>query len=235
MRQFFIKSPCQATYRPLRAPVVAARRILAAVLALCMLPLSCALALVGDGYPAPGDTLSADSISGTFGDTPLMLEFDSSSEFSYLENGAICACFFAFNEAEDHYLELYLTLPADVSAGDVLASDDPTCTGVSVYLYEVTADGEVLYCVDQLLGVAFPEGSSYSIRISEAVQSDAALTLRGSIAATLALSGDTAAPQTLSLTDVNFDFTLPLRADAQQPSAASRAPAFTLPPDYALA
>lgn len=209
------------------------RSILAAMLALCLLS-GCALAFESKAYPAPSGTLPADSLSGSFGDTQLLLGLDTTQDYSFVENGFARACFFAFDEDQSHYIELYLTLPSTVVSGDVLVSSDVLATGTSIYLYEVTPDGETLYSADQLLGVAFPAGSSYEIRISEASRTDSSLSLSGSIAACLVLSEEAALP--LALTDVSFSFTLPLgdATSGKQPGMQA-VPAFTLPPDYARA
>lgn len=207
------------------------RRLLCMALALCLLP-GCALAF--EGYPAPSGALPADSIAGSFGDTQLLLGLDTTQDYSFVKNGFVSACFFAFSEDQSHYIELYLTLPATVAAGDVLSSSDYLASGTSIYLYEVSPDGESLYSADQLLGVAFPAGASYEIRISEASLTDSRLSLSGSIAACLVLSEQAALP--LSLTDVSFSFTLPLGGTASGKQPGMQAiPAFTLPPDYARA
>lgn len=218
--------PCSGLMRRLRS-------LLCMALALCLLP-GCALALEGEGYPALTGALPADSIAGSFGDTQLLLGLDTTQDYSFVKNGFASACFFAFSEDQSHYIELYLTLPATVAAGDVLSSSDYLASGTSIYLYEVSPDGESLYSADQLLGVAFPAGASYEIRISEASRTDSSLSLSGSIAACLVLSEEAALP--LALTDVSFSFTLPLgdATSGKQPGMQA-VPAFTLPPDYARA
>lgn len=229
LKSTFPTSPARPSLKPWL------RGLLAAMLILCLLP-AWALAFKGEGYPAPSGALPADSLAGSFGDRALLLSLDAEPEYSYVENGFVLACFFAFSEDQQNYVELYLTLPATAISGDVLSSDDMLATGTSIYLYEVTPDGESVYSADQLLGIPFPIASSYEISISEASRSDTAISLSGSIAANLVQSNEAAnQPQALILSDVSFDFTLPLNGSADSPkSGLQKVPIFTLPPDYAI-
>lgn len=230
LKSTFPTSPAQPSQKPWL------RRLLAAALILCLLP-ACALAFEGNGYPAPSGALPADSLAGSFGDMALLLSLDAEPDYSHMENGFVTACFFAFSEDQQNYLELYLTLPATVISGDVLSSSDMLATGTSIYLYEITPYGESLYSADQMLGIPFPLASSYEISIREASLSDTAICLRGSIAASLVRSEEAAnQPQAIDLSDVSFDFTLPIGGTADSPKGGlQKAPAFTLPPDYAIA
>lgn len=213
------------------------KKALALLVAIWMLIGPHALALTGADYPAwDGSTLPQSGFCGSFGGKKLALEFDPAQEYSHCAEGMLQACFFAFDGAERNYLELYLLLPQDVEAGDVLqaGSDAP----YSVSLYEVSLDSESLYYAGMLSGAAYPEGSALELRI-EAVESGAStLSLRGSLRGKLGrIDADVPTGEFLELEDAYFSCTLPLSAAGlpeatSGPIAPPTGPSFTLPPDY---
>lgn len=166
--------------------------------------------------------------------------------------------------AEQNYLELYLLLPASLSAGDLFSSD-VAAQANSITLYEVSQNGDDMYFAGQFVGVAYPDNSRYEIRIDQADRSADTLSLRGTLSATLCYFDASGQPtgQTLSLSDGQFHLELPIDsavvAATPQPSAAPESseaplpdlpsstpdvatprptldphPAFTLPPDYRI-
>lgn len=251
------------------------KKLAAAMLALALLASAAALAFEGTGYPAwDGASAPESSLVAAFGGENLALAFDPSLDYSGVANGLVTACFFAYDENETHYLELYLCLPQDVLAGDAITQSD--ACDCSVSLYETSISGESVY----FAGTAFggdPAVGSFELRIEEREASAATLHLSGSLTAQLiGFEQDQPTQSTLDITAARFDFTLPLTSAAAQvtpepapgttpaptfpalPEATfpalpenpfaglpeesdpagvpnlGGAPAFTLPPDYAV-
>lgn len=204
---------------------------LAAILTALILILSMsAFALSGADYPLwDGASAPKNSLYGGIGDQKLLLELDTTAEYSNVADGMAQICFFAFDQAEQNYLEMYLLLPENAAAGDVFS---PTGGGLSsVSLYEVHKDSDELYFSGQVSGFAYPSGSSFELRIESAQKSDTALSMSGTLDGTLIKFRDNQPTQeTLVLSGMKFDFTLPLSAErAPQPSAVPKAPAQPLP------
>lgn len=202
---------------------------IAGILMVFMLLLSaCALAFTGSGYPEwDGASAPSEGFCGNFAQSGLSLEFDPDPTYSCVENGLLTACFFAFDAAQQNYLELFLVLPADLSAGSVYSAQDADGMN-SISLYEVSKASETLYFAGQLMGVAYPGGTDYEIRIESAVQSGGSLNVRGSLRATLCKIEDSYITDTfMELTDASFQFTLSL----QDAPAASAAPQATQAPE----
>lgn len=225
---------------------------------------ACAFALNGANYPSwSGEDLPDHHLGGKLNDEMILLEFDSSQEYSNLADGLIQACFFAFDESQNHYLELYLKLPEDAAAGDRFTATDLS-EAASITLYEISNSDEDFYFASQVLGIPYPSGSSYEIQIQQAEKSDAGISMRGTLNARLVrMNGTQSADESLMLSGVRFHFMLPLGASAASPtqtpaidplptqtpqapegsSAPSLQtplptmdphPAFTLPPDYRI-
>lgn len=202
---------------------------IAAILMILMLLSSCALGFTGSGYPAwDGASAPDDSFCGMFGADALTLAFDPDPTYSSIADGLLTACFFAFDGAEQNYLEMYLVLPEDVSAGSVYTSRDAGDAS-SISLYEVSKGGEVLYFAGQPMGAAYPGGTDYEIRIEEVAQAGANLNVRGSLSATLRKIEDSYITDAfLKLENASFQFTLALQ-DAPG-SQATMPPQATTPP-----
>lgn len=213
------------------------KELAALVLILLLMGNVCALALNGTGYPAfDGAELPDDSLGGSFGGERLLLAFDPSADYSNLWQGSLQLCFFAFDERQENYLELYLLLPEDLAAGD--GSD---LAFASVNLYEASSSHELLYCAAREGDAIDPAGARLELTLDRvdvgANQISASGTLNGLLCA---YSGDIPTGETLELEDVRFDFTLPLSQSALPSGAPDGSalpggikPAFTLPPDYA--
>lgn len=214
------------------------KRMIAILLCIALL-MGHALAFQGKNYP--GNDASqppANGVSGSFAGENIMLEFDSKPECSNIADGLIQACFFAFDEAEKYYLELYLMLPETIAAGDTITEKDLSGSGASITLYEVAEDNsESMWYSGQVLGMAYPEGTGFEIKISE-MEKGAALSMRGTLNAELArFEGNFPAQEKISLTGLEFAFTLPLNGASipgQPENSPAVIPAFTLPPDYAV-
>lgn len=219
------------------------QKILALFLALILLCAS-ALAFEGTAYPAwDGASQPANAACGSFDGQSLQLEFDPAPEYSLVDSGIAQLCFFAHDSDRSHYLELYLMLPASVQPGDVLTQETLLLEGCSVTLYEVLPNGEDCYYAAQFMGMAYPDGSSFELRIDDAENAGESLSLRGSLNAVLGrLMGDFATGETIRLENIAFDCSLPLAGSPAFPGNAEEAnpfgaapdpvPSFTLPPDY---
>ena len=219
------------------------RKIPALFLALILLCTS-ALAFEGNGYPAwDGASQPANAACGSFDGQSLLLEFDAAPEYSLVAGGIAQLCFFAHDSDRSHYLELYLMLPANVQPGDVLTQETLLMEGCSVTLYEVLPNGEDCYYAAQFLGMAYPEGSSFELRIDSAESAADRLSLSGSLSAVLCrMQGDFATGESIRLDHIAFDCSLPLtgaspfagNTEGANPFSAAPDPVpnFTLPPDY---
>lgn len=218
------------------------KKIAAILLALMLLVLP-ASAMNGAGYPAYEGGNVQNALGGSFGSENLKLEFDASADYSYLRDGYIQGCFFAFDASEAYYLELYLLLPEKMQAGDVLTPAScfaDRADSCSISLFEVDENNnEQAWFAGQLLGEAYPQNSNFSIAIDRAEYGKDSVSVSGTIAAELCrIAGEMPADEVMTL-NASFDFELPLNAGAEnekteQPKAEHSLPApkFTLPPDY---
>lgn len=217
------------------------RKILVFLLALALLCAS-ASALEGTGYPAwDGVSPAEDAACGSFDGQSLRLEFDPSPDYSLMEGGLAQLCFFAQDAGQQRYLELYLMLPDNLQAGDVVSEKSQLNLGCSITLYEVLPNGEDCYYAGQYYGMAYPENSGFELKIEEAGTADGTFSLKGSMNAVLGqLLGDFSTGKTIRLENIAFDCSLPV-SDAASASpfganpfeaAPDLAPKFTLPPDY---
>lgn len=182
-----------------------------------------AFALSSSGYPVyDGTPISENAFAGMFDADPLLLAFDASADFSMCANGYLQACFFAMNATGESYIEIYLVLPQQIAAGDVLTPASTLQTGMlenSISFYEVEQTRETFYIAMQDEAGRYPEASDYEIRIDSFAETDSAYVVRGTLTAVLAEIEELAPTgRVLHLTDVQFDFTLPKSA------AASAAP-----------
>jgi len=189
-----------------------------------------AFALSGADYPLwDGASAPKNSLYGSIGGQNLLLELDATAEYSNVADGMAQICFFAFDKAEQNYLEMYLLLPESAAAGDVFSA---TSSGMSsISLYEVSMTGDELYFSGQVSGFAYPSGSSFELRIDSALRSDSALSMSGTLNGTLVkFNENTPTEETLVLSGVKFDFTLPLGAGrAPKASEEPKAPSQPLP------
>lgn len=219
-------------------------RKIAAILLALMLMIVPAAAMKGEGYPR-FDGLEAvqNGMGGQFGEEELLLAFDPGADYSYLRDGYIQGCFFAFDAAEEYYLELYMLLPEKIQAGDVLTPESSHAAGASsccISLFEVDENNnEQSWFAGQILGSPYPDGTSFSITIEQADYTAESVSVRGSIEASLCmLENDHPSAEMLNM-KTSFSFVLPLgNAPAAQETPAPKSenklpvPAFTLPPDH---
>lgn len=202
-----------------------------------------ALAFEGNNYPVwDGAPPPADAACGSFGGQNLHLVFDPTADFSMAENGIAQLCFYAQDDDLSHYLELYLILPMhSVQAGDVITEKTMMAEPCSVTLYEVSQYSESSFFSGQFFGTAYPDGSSFELKIDSCETTTERFSLSGSLKAVLGeLKGDFATGKTIALENISFNCSLPLSASAgaaapeMNPFEATPEPIpkFTLPPDY---
>lgn len=206
------------------------RKWTAILIALILLFSTSAFGLHGADYPLwDGASTPVNSLYGSIGGQNLLLKLDDTAEYSNVADGLAQICFFAFDKAEQNYLEMYLLLPENAAAGDVFSATSSAMSSVS--LYEVSKTGDELYFSGQVAGIAYPSNSSFELRIESANHSDSALTMRGSLEGTLVkFKENNPTEETLSLSGVKFDFTLPLNSDrAPKSNAVPEIPALPSP------
>lgn len=206
------------------------KKMLSILIALLVFLGACAFALNGTNYPSWDETSVPENGLGCKLDGQAnLLEFDPSVEYSNIADGLIQACFFAFDESQTNYLELYLKFPENAAAGDVFSHTD-MANAASVTLYEVLRSHEDFYFASQVLGIPYPAGSSYEIRIDKAERSADGLSISGSLNATLILmDGSSPTDQSLKLSDARFSFTLPLNASSAKPAPTAGISPETVP------
>lgn len=202
----------------------------AALLTMLFLMLcTCAHALNAADYPAwDGSSTPENSLYGSISGNHLILEFDAGSEYSNIADGILQACFFAFDSGEQNYLELFIMLPENAAPGDVFSTTSGAMSSLS--LYEVSKTGETLYFAGQVAGFAYPQGSSYELRIDSVERSNNTLSMRGSIDAQLCrFDGNTPTQDILAMSGVKFSFTMPLVASPATPGASAAPQATPVP------
>ena len=226
------------------------KRLAALLTAFILLLGTSALAFTGEGYPSwDGATTPENALFGVFGGERIALGFDSSDDYSNLEDGIVQACFFAYDATNENFLEMYLLIPQDVQAGDVLTSGQGL--DCSIYLYETAVGSETFYYAGDL-GNASTASSSFELTIESAETAGSLLTMRGHLHAELARYDTDASgrKEPLTISEAIFSFQLPLSekpflpAPSQEPGAFAPnqpsatfpslpdAPSFTLPPNY---
>lgn len=186
------------------------KKMLAASIVLALLFCANAFALNGTNYPAwDGASDPIDGLCGNIDGSNLSLSFDPSADYSLLADGMAQLCFFAFDAAEQNYIEMYLLLPEDAASGDVFSPADGSVSSVS--LYEVSQSREDVYFAGQVAGIAYPDGASYELSLEKVERSSSTLNMSGTLNGTLVrFSDDTPTGETLTLSNLRFNFSLPL-------------------------
>lgn len=202
------------------------RNLIGFLLLCILLAQNCALALTGIDYPAwDGATPVQNALAGSIDGANIYLEFDASADYSMRGEGYLLACFFAYDAAEQNYIELYLLMPETIAAGDVITPQTAAANGAelaSISLFEVYASGdESEYAAGQIADQAYPVDSSYSIAIESAQIAEDKAIVSGKLDATL--SDGT---RTIALSGVQFHFALPTgnASAAPQPAQTDSVP-----------
>ena len=196
------------------------KRLLSFLLWVILLSQSCALALTGSDYPAwDGAAPVRNALAGSIDGANVYLEFDPSADYSTRGEGYLRACFFAYDAAQQNYIELYLILPETIAAGDRITPQNAAANGAEfacVSLFEVHAGGdETEYLSSQIADQAYPAGSSYSIAIEGAQISETDITVSGNLDAVLSDGA-----HTIALSGVQFHFDLPIGGASAAPRSA---------------
>lgn len=225
------------------------KRFAALMTALLFLVCTPALAFTGQGYPAWDGVSPADnSFNAAFGDERISLAFDPSEDYSNIMDGLVQVCFFAYDATESSFLEVFLLIPEDVAAGDVLQNGD--ARSCSVCLYETSLTNETFYFADDL-EAHDSTGASMQMTIESVERIGSVLYMSGSLRARLCrYEFEQPTSDFLAVSDAHFSFALPADANpfASMPDSDGgsafpelpdsdfpfppSAPAFTLPPDY---
>lgn len=208
------------------------KRIIAAFAALILLLGSFALAFEGSYSDWNGSSLPENSLCASFDGKSIRLDFDPSAEYSNASDGLVEACFFSLDNSGDYYLEMYLLLPLNASAGDVYTArgGSDLC---SVSLYEVNRKSETLYFAGQVAGIPVPADCEFEIRITSASAGADSVSISGTLQAKLCrMENEQSTGQRLVLQDGQFSFTLPL--NGSKTPAASPSPAATQTPRNTL-
>lgn len=201
------------------------KRLLGFLLCLVLLLQCGALALTGIDYPAwDGASPVRNALAGSIDGANIQLDFDASADYSMRGEGYLLACFFAYDAAQQNYIELYLMLPEDIAAGDVITPQTAArgAEYACVSLFEVYASGdETEYLSSQIADQAYPAGSSYSIAIESAQNAGDVISVSGKLDAILV--GDV---RTIALSGAQFHFELPTggASNAPQPTQAEAIP-----------
>ena len=237
------------------------KRFAALLTAFVLLLSASALAFKGEGYPAWDGVKTPDNgLCAMFDGESISLSLDPSSDYSNLADGVLQVCFFAYDAADDYFLEMYLLIPQDAASGDVLT--DGMGLDCSIYLYETNASSEVFYYAGDLDNSTASD-SSFEMTIESAESSASAISMRGQLRAQMVrYDREATGLEILTIDGAQFNFTLPLTESSYAPASTEEpkaydpnpsnpgtpeatdpalpdashpngsAPAFTLPPDY---
>ena len=202
------------------------KKLMGLALLFVLLLQSCALALTGTDYPAwDGAAPVQNALTGSIDGANIYLEFDASTDYSMRGEGYLLSCFFAYDAAQQNYIELYLLIPETIAAGDVITPQTAAANGAelaSISLFEVYASGdETEYMSGQIVDQAYPAGSDYSIAIESAQIAEDNAIVSGKLDAIL--SDGT---RTIALSGVQFHFALSTgdAAAAPQPAQTDSVP-----------
>ena len=209
------------------------KKILIFLLAALLL-MGSASALDGTGYPAyDGAALPSNALAGSFDADRLLLSFDASSEFSICANGYLQACFYAMNNTDDSYLEIYLHLPQSTVSGDVITPSSALAADMRatcISFYEVRQTQEDFYVAMLNDTGGYPQGADFEIRIDSFVETDIAYCVHGTLtAALMEMKELRPTGRALSLRDVEFDFALPKSAAPRSDTPESSQAPFNVP------
>jgi len=192
--------------------------------------LLCAL-LIGCGAmaeaPAPSPTpeiaetiQTAGSMSVTFNDEALTLDFDPDPMYSICRDGYVQSSFYAYGEGDLLY-ELYMTFPQSVLPGETVTPESSLKQAdlfSGLYLYVSTTESETCSAATQFLTGAYPEGSSYSIAFSDISSNGSVSTFTGTVEAKM-IELDANYNPTSKINDfsASFTFSMDLGSETAQP------------------
>lgn len=166
----------------------------------------------------------------------LMLNFDGSEEFSFVQDGMVQASFYGYSADASLLYELYLFFPQDIQSGTTVTPEYATQNGLqdcSVMMIISSNAGEVFYYASQMDGASYPAGSSYAMRFDAVSQTAGGLTYTGDLTAALMEVDLIEGPSTggMQISEAPFSFTMPIAAGSAAPNAPVQTPEPTLRPD----
>ena len=142
------------------------------------------------------------------------LDFDSSDQYSSIQNGVVQASFFAYSQDKTMLFELYMIFPETAKPGMVITPDYSALiseeSSVVLIVSDVQTQQEVYYFSSLMDGTVYPENSSYAIAIDDILEIDGATSFSGRLAATL-ISLDMTTGEALAVFDIAetpFRFTI---------------------------
>ena len=204
---------------------------LIAILCAALLALSsCALA------EPPLDTLpNSDSRSAASGDAfeitiygeTISLDYDTSEQYSKIDNGQVQASYYRYSDDGKALVELFITFPESTQPGMVISPDYSALTNeessVVLIISDMETQKESYYFSSLMAGIPYPQGSDYQISLDSVSEVDGATTFEGRLSATLvALNMETGeVMDTLVVPETPFRFTMGGSA-VERPEAESK-------------
>lgn len=174
------------------------------------------------GYPAYPGNLDGNQLGGTFDGTSLLMNYDASGDYSYVYDGTVQACFYAYNEPQTSYVELYLLLSENATAGDVITPAycaEHSCTLCSISFSEVTDITNSYYTVFGLNGSGYPDGTDFRIEITSISKENGNVSVTGIFSATLCrFDGMNPTTEFMRVTDAAFSCVVAPRKDSPSQS-----------------
>ena len=150
--------------------------------------ISASAALAESPFPdlVPEHPGAANTITIELNGEKLRLDFDTSPEYSTVEDGIVDASFYTYI-GDDMLVELYLSFPLDIRQGVDITPDYSYVNSIecNVILGISTPDKEVFYFAGQMNGQGFPTGANYSVRFDAITSSGSVSTFTGSLSATM--------------------------------------------------
>lgn len=205
----------------------------------CLLILNSAFAIKGSNYPADSNPGAlTNQLSASIDGTRISMDFDSDVEYSKIANGVTQMCFFVYSADNTSYVELYLMIPDSVESGTIINPKycaEHNCADCSVTVNEVFETGNEYYTCFSVDGKGYPDGTDFSISISEIDHTLVGTTISGTFSADLRrFSGVEAAGELLRVTDASFQCTIPDTVGYSKPAPVQPTPDTDAPPVPAL-
>ncbi len=159
-----------------------------------------------DGAPgAETFTLEVDGES-------VQLAFDSSPQYSSIQDGLVQASYYAYGSDGINLFELYIIFPDTAKAGMVITPEYIAMTNEesSIVLIQSDNNSEKYFFSSLMDGKVYPAGSDFTISIGAVDETAEGITYSGTLSATL-IALDTASGEviaTLAIPETPFRFTI---------------------------
>ena len=158
--------------------------------------------------PSSGDTFELQTNNGV-----VLLDFDTSPQYSSISDGLVQASFYKY--ADDGMLyELYIIFPETAQPGMVITPDYTALTNeessVVLIVSDTQTQQEQYFLSTQMNGTVYPVGSDFSICVDEIHELDGGVSYVGRLSATLIAldmtTGEVLATMTIPETPFGFTF-----------------------------